>query len=307
MNIEQSSYSASSRKNNSNKTDSNSTSMNIRKSFVQALSSIYEEREANAIFFLVVEHLTGLSVAQQLAHDSYGLNEKTNAQLNNILDKLKSYVPVQYALNEAVFCGLTFKVNKNVLIPRPETEQLVDLIVKLYEKSNFSNILDIGTGSGCIAISLAHFLPASHVTACDISPAALKTAESNADLNSTSIEFITADANFLSESELSNRAFELIVSNPPYVMDSEKNNMTKSVLDFEPHMALFVSDEDPLIFYRNITDFASSHLTPKGILAFEINEALGPQTLNLINSFDFKKAQLIKDSFSKDRFIIAYK
>jgi release factor glutamine methyltransferase len=220
------------------------------------------------------------------------------------ITRLKNYEPIQYIIGDTEFYGLVFKVNPSVLIPRPETEELVDWIIKDCEDDKKINILDIGTGSGCIAISLAKNLPNAKVFALDVSNEALKTANQNAINNGVEVEFIEAD--ILSYNSLDIQ-FDLIVSNPPYVRELEKQMMSANVLDHEPHLALFVEDDDALLFYRKITDVAADILKPNGQLFFEINESLGESTKQLLDNSNYKNIELKKDIFEKDRMIKAVK
>jgi release factor glutamine methyltransferase len=221
----------------------------------------------------------------------------------SILEQLNKEIPVQYILGTTHFYGLELEVNPNVLIPRPETEELVDWIV---QKSKIKNqeskiiILDIGTGSGCIAISLAKNLPNAEVFALDVSDKALATAQKNAELNQVEIQFIHQS---ILETEDLGQQFDLIVSNPPYVRHLEKQEIKKNVLDNEPHLALFVEDNDALIFYRKIAQLAKKNLCPNGQLYFEINQYLGQETLDLLQEMGFKDTTLRKDIYGNDRMI----
>ena len=231
----------------------------------------------------------------------------------NALKALKNHEPIQYIIGQTEFYGLPFYVNENTLIPRPETEELVELILsnttannhlELVEVNNQFNILDIGTGTGCIAISLAKQLPNANVSAIDVSAKALEMANKNAQLNQVDINFIENDILKICNSELDSATkFDIIVSNPPYVRQLEKQQMQDNVLNHEPHLALFVEDENPLIFYRAITQFATKNLKPNGELYFEINEYLGKEMMALLEAFGFKNIQLKQDLFGKDRMI----
>jgi release factor glutamine methyltransferase len=212
--------------------------------------------------------------------------------------ELKTGKPFQYVLGETLFYGCKIKVNPAVLIPRPETEEMVDLIIR--ENRRFTGrIIDIGTGSGCIAIALAKNLPSSQVEGIDSSGEAVKTASENAAYNGTEVTFRVADILNVTPSEMINAG--IIVSNPPYVKDSEKINMRNNVLGFEPHEALFVPDNDPLIFYRAILGFASHILNPGGLVYFEINEAMGKPVYDLIKSYEYREIRIIKDINGRDR------
>ncbi|WP_141882971.1 peptide chain release factor N(5)-glutamine methyltransferase, partial [Flavobacterium psychrophilum] len=220
-----------------------------------------------------------------------------------VLLQLKEQKPIQYILGETQFFGLPFYVNENTLIPRPETEELVEWIIKENLKiSSLKNlkILDIGTGSGCIAISLAKNLPNASVFAIDVSDKALATAQKNAVLNEVDITFI--EKNILQTEDL-NQEFDIIVSNPPYVRNLEKKEIHKNVLEYEPHLALFVEDNDSLLFYRKITELATRNLSNNGQLYFEINQYLGKETVELLEKYNFKNTTLKKDIYGNDRMI----
>ena len=222
---------------------------------------------------------------------------------NSILEQLKKEIPIQYILGTTHFYGLEFEVNSNVLIPRPETEELVDWIVqksKIKNQESKIKILDIGTGSGCISISLAKNLPNAEVFALDVSDKALATAKSNAEFNQVEIQFIHQS---ILETEDLGQQFDLIVSNPPYVRHLEKQEIKKNVLDNEPHLALFVEDNDALIFYRKIAQLAKKNLCPNGQLYFEINQYLSQETLDLLQEMGFKDITLRKDIYGNDRMI----
>jgi release factor glutamine methyltransferase len=215
-----------------------------------------------------------------------------------ITEELIHGKPVQYVIGETEFYGCRIKVNENVLIPRPETEELVDWIIKLVPNKELT-ILDICTGSGCIPIALKKNLPKAEVAACDISHEALEMAMKNAVLNKTDVRFFYT--NILNPTVSSWSTFDLIISNPPYVRNSEKQLMHKNVLEFEPHLALFVEDDEALIFYRKITELAKSKLKQGGFLFFEINEAYGKEIAELLEENGFKDVEIRKDMFGKDR------
>jgi release factor glutamine methyltransferase len=231
--------------------------------------------------------------------------------LDAITERLKKNEPVQYVLGEAWFAGMKFKVNKNVLIPRPETEELVDWIVKESQKSNpesfrdkSQNIIDIGTGSGCIPITLKHQLPEANVSAIDVCSEALFTATENAIKLNTEVDFTLLD--FLDEEKWNElHQYDIIVSNPPYVKQSEINTIHERVKEFEPHLALFVPDNDPILFYKKLSDFSMKHLNAGGKLFVEINEALGEAVSNLFRSAGFLNVDLKKDMQGKDRMVMA--
>jgi release factor glutamine methyltransferase len=240
-----------------------------------------------------------LALNPQLAIDE-------SKKISDSLQRLKSEEPIQYILGETDFYGLSFKLNSNVLIPRPETEELVDWMLTRQPTTNNQqlNILDIGTGSGCIAISLAKSLKNTKVYALDVSSDALKIAEENAKLNQVEAEFIEKDILKIEDGRLkTDLKFDVIVSNPPYVREQEKQHMNRNVLNNEPHLALFVEDENPLQFYKALTEFAVNNLKDQGWLFFEINEYLGIEMMQLLNDFNFTNIELKQDVFKKDRMI----
>jgi release factor glutamine methyltransferase len=219
------------------------------------------------------------------------------------LEQLKKEIPIQYILGVTHFYGLEFEVNSAVLIPRPETEELVDWIVqksKIKNQKSKIKILDIGTGSGCIAIALAKNLPNAQVFALDVSEKALATAKKNAEKNQVQLSFIHQS---ILETEDLAQEFDIIVSNPPYVRELEKHEIKNNVLDNEPHLALFVEDNDALIFYRKIAQLAQKNLKSEGQLYFEINQYLGKETLNLLLEMGFKNCELRQDIYGNDRMI----
>jgi release factor glutamine methyltransferase len=273
--------------------------------FHKELDAIYGKEEVSSFFFLCTEHYYNIT-RLQLALDIDLLIPKEEQQpIFETLDALKNEKPIQYILGETEFYGLPFKVNENTLIPRPETEELVELILETID-FGVSSILDIGTGTGCIAISLAKHLPKTKVAAIDVSAEALKLAKQNAEINSVSINFIEADILKICHSAFGKDApFDVIVSNPPYVRNLEKVEMSTNVLDNEPHLALFVDDSNPLVFYKAITEFAKHNLKPEGILFFEINEYLGKETKRLVESYGFRNVEVVRDMFGKDRMLKA--
>ena len=241
------------------------TLQDFKLKMISELSSIYEMDELNSVFNLLSEDYLKIPRSKILLADEIDLNESNQNLFSSALERLKTHEPIQYVLGKTNFMDLEFKVNSSVLIPRPETEQLVRLMLK--EDLDGKEILDIGTGSGCIAISLAKNFPNSKVTALDISKDAIDVAKENAELNNVEIEFINADI-FNYEPE---KIYDVIVSNPPYVTESEKVLMKKNVLDFEPKLALFVDNTDPLIYYYEIIDLLKTNLNLEGYLFFEIN------------------------------------
>lgn len=273
----------------------------IKKYFVNALADLYEEEEAEAIFFYVTEHLFQFSRNEYLLHKSATISESELLKVHFILKDLKKSIPLQYVLGEAFFVGMKLKVSPDVLIPRPETEELVDWIIQNHLTENIESIIDIGTGSGCIALGLKKFLPQTKVYALDVSKAALQIAQENAALNKLSIEWIEAD--ILSPQIKLNGKFSIIVSNPPYVTNAEAASMHRNVLENEPHLALFVPDNDALIFYRKILQIAQNHLNKNGWVYFEINQYLASEMQQLLKKINFKNIELKKDISGNYRMI----
>jgi release factor glutamine methyltransferase len=275
-----------------------------QKIYHEALSKIYGQREANTLTRLVFEQVLEINPIK-LAFERFRLlTSPQQENLSNILNRLLNHEPVQYVLGEADFYGLRFKVSPSVLIPRPETEELVQWILDFVKKNNTSpGILDIGTGSGCIAIALSKNLPAATVHALDVSDAALELAKQNNALNNTQVRFFKAD---ILTPELDKGDYEIIVSNPPYIRLSEKDAMAKHVIDFEPHLALFTTDEDGLIFYRAIAQKARKALNSNGTLFLEINAALAKEVVTILEKEGYKNIALRKDLSGKDRMIMAF-
>ncbi|WP_343067623.1 peptide chain release factor N(5)-glutamine methyltransferase [Winogradskyella flava] len=280
----------------------------LKSIFHEELDQIYGKEEVDSFFFLCTEHYLNLPRFQVALEPEFTLTKSETDTFFKVIDNLSREKPIQYILGKTEFYGLKFKVNEHVLIPRPETEELVDLIIKCHsdgiEESQIE-ILDIGTGSGCIAISLAKNLPNARVYALDVSKEALKVAEKNAELNEADINFIRADIlSFDYHSAFdADTKFDVIVSNPPYVRHLEKQEMKPNVLDHEPHLALFVEDNDPLIFYRAIAEFAVKNLKQKGALYFEINQYLGEETKHLLLELDFDDVELRKDLNDNNRML----
>ncbi len=266
------------------------------------LRSVYEEGEAASIAELVVEYITGLTKQQRMAARSVLLTIEQEQQLNPILARLLQMEPVQYVLNEAWFCGFKFYVDKNVLIPRPETEELAEWIISncKFPMSELK-ILDIGTGSGCIPVSLKRRLRKAEVWSIDISEPALTIARQNAVTSGTPIHFLQADI-LDKEQWPSFPLFDIIVSNPPYVPEKDRARMHPNVLKYEPGTALFVPDDDALLFYKTIAAFGKQHLAKNGSLYFEIHEDLGQAAIELLQQEGYT-VELKKDMQQKDRMI----
>lgn len=278
--------------------------MNIkeyRTQFIQELTLIYDAGEAESFFYLILEEKKQLKRIDLALHPDLVFSEEEIGVWNAILEQLKQEIPIQYLLGKTSFYGLDFEVNAAVLIPRPETEELVEWILesqKSKPESQKVKILDIGTGSGCIAISLAKNLPDATVFALDVSEEALATAKKNAENNSVNVTFI--HQNILETEDLLQQ-FDIIVSNPPYVRNLEKEEIKKNVLENEPHLALFVADNDALVFYKKIAQLAQKNLLPNGQLYFEINQYLGKEMVNLLEKMNFKTVDLRKDIYGNDR------
>ena len=274
------------------------TLQDFKLKMISELSSIYEMDELNSIFNTLTEEYLKIPRSKILLANEIYLDDEKQTLFLSALERLKTHEPIQYILSKTSFMDMKFKVNSSVLIPRPETEELVRLMLK--EDLDGKEILDIGTGSGCIAISLAKYLPNAKVTALDISKDALKVAKENAKLNNVDIHFINTDI-FKFKSD---KKYDIIVSNPPYVTESEKVLMKKNVLDFEPELALFVDDTDPLMYYSEIIDLLNRNLNLGGYLFFEINNKYFQEIKeNLIdNGFQVND---LKDFRGFKRFIFA--
>ena len=272
-----------------------------RDQFIQELTPIYGMEEADSFFYLILDAKHQLKRVDLALQPDLVFSITELEAWNLILDQLKKEIPIQYLLGTTHFYGLEFEVNSNVLIPRPETEELVEWIVQqstINHQPTTIKILDIGTGSGCIAISLAKNLPNSEVFALDVSEQALATAQRNAESNQVAIQFIHQS---ILETEDLGHQFDIIVSNPPYVRDLEKQEIKKNVLDNEPHLALFVADNDALLFYRKIAQLAQKNLSPTGQLYFEINQYLGQEMVALLKEMNFQNTELRKDVYGNDR------
>ena len=274
----------------------------VKRSFLEALEDQYPETESTSFFNLLAEDILRLKRIDVATNLYAVVSGKKHERFLNALKRLKQNEPIQYVLGKTEFYGLPFKVNNHVLIPRPETEELVDWILKSNDKAESVNILDIGTGSGCIAIALAKKMPNNTVYALDVSDAALKVAQENAELNEVDINFIAEDILKVDSMDVK---FNIIVSNPPYVREQEKEQMQANVVDYEPHEALFVKNNDALLFYRAIAVMAKENLHEGGALYFEINEFLGEETKSLLSDSGFSKVELKKDMSGKDRMIKA--
>jgi len=287
----------------------------LKTHFFTELQTIQEDAEIVSFFFILTEFLHNLKRIDVSLHPDFEVSETDFKKWQTIISELKTEKPIQYITGESWFYGLRFEVNENTLIPRPETEELVEWIIEsqkskaqnlIIQKSNNLTILDIGTGSGCIPIALKKEIPNAAVYAIDISEKALERARKNALNNQVEVNFIQQDillSSNLQISKSSNLLFDVIVSNPPYVRNLEKQEIKKNVLDYEPHLALFVDDSDALLFYRKIAQLALKSLTPNGKLFFEINQYLAKETVELVEQLGFKNIELRKDFMGNDRMI----
>lgn len=288
-----------------------------RNYFNETLKTIYPITEIDSFFFLLLEEYLGFRRVDIVLKSDFKINQKTLNLLQSATKQLEQEVPLQYIIGKTEFYGLPFAVNKHVLIPRPETEELVAWVVS--ESSRFKTfntstkqttetkqlkILDIGTGSGCIPISLKKQLPFAKISAIDISREALTVAKKNAILNNVDIHFILQD---ILKTVALDQHYDIIISNPPYVRELEKKELKNNVLKNEPHVALFVENDNPLIFYDKIAELAKNYLNKNGLLFFEINQYLGTETIHLVNKKGLRNIQLKKDMFGNDRIIVASK
>ena len=283
------------------------TFKNLKNNFIKTLKHLYAEHECESIFYILAEHVFKSTKSEIHLNFNNNIPIEKLLDFNNCLSELKQSKPIQYVIGESSFFDLNFIVNENVLIPRQETEELVNLIINdnLNSKSRLK-ILDIGTGSGCIAISLSKNISKAEVFACDISEKALEVAKNNAVRNNCNVSFFKLDiANC--ENYKVNEKFDIIVSNPPYVIKDQKSAMQKNVLDYEPHIALFAPDDSPLFFYDKILQFAEKYLVSGGWIYFEINEIYHSQIEELISKFNYKNIEIVKDINDKFRMAKAQK
>jgi len=276
----------------------------LKTHYLNSLSKLYPKTEINTFFFYLIEEYLDLQRIDFSLQPNKIIENTDFLKFEKALNRLKKEEPIQYILGKTEFYGYPFLVTKDTLIPRPETEELVKWILQEleFQKKKKTSILDIGTGSGCIAISLAKKNKNLSVSAIDISREALEIAKQNATLNKVNINLIEKDILLTKELDT---AFDVIVSNPPYVRELEKVEIKNNVLQNEPHSALFVSDSNPLIFYSKIADLAKNHLTKNGLLFFEINQYLGQETKVMLSKKGFKNIELRKDLFGNDRMIKA--
>ena len=271
--------------------------------FINQLTSIHELDEIESYFFIIAEYLHNLKRIDIALQPNLEILESDFEKWKAIIADLQNEKPIQYVTGEAWFYGLLFEVNENTLIPRPETEELVEWILDTQKdkaKSHTLSILDIGTGTGCIPIAIKSNLPKAKVSAIDVSEMALETAKRNAKSNEVDVHFMLTN---ILETESLEQQFDVIVSNPPYVRNLEKIEIKKNVLGYEPHLALFVEDDDALLFYRKIAQLALKNLTPDGSLFFEINQYLGKETVKMLEDLGFNNIELRQDFKGNDRMI----
>lgn len=278
----------------------------IQQIFHKELDVIYGVDEVDNFFYLLMDEILGLQRLVLSLEPNFSISKEEEQPFMEALQRLKLEEPIQYIIGKTEFYGLPFNVNKHTLIPRPETEELVHWIISEQEiKTAVINILDVGTGSGCIAISLAKNLPDANVFALDVSYEALKIAEGNGSINNINVKCINLDILNRDKWELQFQKlkFDIIVSNPPYVRNMEKAEMKNNVLENEPEVALFVEDNNPLVFYKAIIEFAKQYLKPNGQLYFEINQYLGDEMILLLKAHKFNHVELRKDLFGNNRMI----
>jgi release factor glutamine methyltransferase len=278
----------------------------IRSHYRRKLCDVYEEKEADNLLFMVIMEYTGLSKAAVLTNHEQAVSESELLKIHFAVKDLLKEKPIQYILGKTEFYGLPFLVNSKVLIPRPETEELVEAILQQYKNTQRVSILDIGTGSGCIPITIKKYIPIAEVSSIDVSSFALEVAQENAKLNNVEIDFRVFD--ILDRDSWQNlKMFDVIVSNPPYVRNLEKVKMKKNVLEYEPKMALFVEDSNPLIFYKSIAEFGQKHLYPGGKIYCEINQYLAEETKELFEQNKYVNVQIFKDMLENARIIYCEK
>ncbi|WP_297887150.1 peptide chain release factor N(5)-glutamine methyltransferase [uncultured Capnocytophaga sp.] len=267
------------------------------------LQLLYPKSEINSFYFILLQHYANCSTADVLADENTLLLDNITQSIQQAITELQTAKPIQYILGETEFFSNRFFVDENVLIPRPETEELVDWVLHTYpDKTLPLHILDIGTGSGCIAVSLAKALPEAQVTAIDVSPKAIAVAQRNAKRNGTKIEFLQCD---ILQTKTLPQKYDVIISNPPYVRELEKSEMHNNVLSYEPHLALFVPNEHPLLFYEQIATLAQQYLTPKGTLFFEINQYLATEMQEMLTKKNFTQITIRQDLSGNDRMLCA--
>lgn len=278
--------------------------LQLEKYFHQRLRANYPDSEIENFFFWTLEEILGVQRIDFVLQKNNAVDYQNIDRIKKVIQRLRNEEPIQYIFGSTEFYGLLFNVSTDTLIPRPETEELVEWIIETVKQDEYLSslselrILDIGTGTGCIAITLTKLIPSANTTAVDISKNALTVAESNSALNEVNVHFVIS--NVLELSSLENE-FDIIVSNPPYVRNSEKIEIKNNVLKYEPDTALFVEDDDPLLFYRKIGKLSLESLNPNGYLFFEINQYLGKEMVDLLSDLGYQHIELRKDLFGNDR------
>jgi release factor glutamine methyltransferase len=282
----------------------------IKNNFHEQLDALFGKDEVESFFFILTEYLHNLKRIDLALNPNFEISEEDVQKWKAIISELKTEKPIQYIIGETWFYDSKFYVNEHTLIPRPETEELVDWIVSKFPKTHNPKpitVLDIGTGTGCIPISIKKNIPQAEVFAIDVSEEALKVAKRNAVENKVEVNFILQNIleveNLLTFDFRLSTKLDIIVSNPPYVRNLEKEEIKKNVLEYEPHLALFVEDNDALLFYRKIAQLAKESLTENGLLFFEINQYLGKETVELLEQLGFKNIELRKDIYGNDRMV----
>ena len=274
----------------------------LLKKINDAIGALYTQSEVSALSRIIATELLNISQTNYLLKEPVTLTPEEEEKVTDALERLKQKEPIQYILGYSDFCGIRFAITPAVLIPRPETSELIEWITE--ESHTAKSILDIGTGSGCIAVSLATMMPQARITAWDISTQALAVAQKNSTANGSNVLFEERD---ILTYEPTDESYDIIVSNPPYIKEVEKKEMEDNVLLWEPHLALFVPDNDPLLFYRTIAEKAQKMLTPGGKLFFEINRAHGTETAEMLNRLGYHNITLRKDLAGNDRMVMAEK
>jgi release factor glutamine methyltransferase len=280
-------------------------SSELLRKLTDELEPLYGRNEAKSISFIIIENIFGWYKTYIIAGEPLdGFSDSIFFKLESYMYRLKNFEPVQYIISEALFYGRKYFVDKTVLVPRPETEELVSLVISQHKAKSEIKLLDVGTGSGCIAITIDKDLPPTEVYAMDVDRDTLQTARKNAMIHNSQVMFVQDD---IFNPQPSYPVFDVVVSNPPYVTESEKSFMNRNVLDYEPPLALFVPDEDAIKFYTAITNFCEFYLQPEGKLYFEINERLGNKVIDLLKSRNYEEVYLFKDFNNKNRIISAKK
>lgn len=269
------------------------------------LETRYSVGESDAMVRIVMEEMLNCSPVDVILRKDTTISAFMQEKIDKVVNRLLSGEPIQYIFGQTIFCGFKLKVTPDVLIPRPETEELVDMVVKRWRNISDLDVLDVATGSGCIAVSLARALKFAKVSAIDISPKALAVARENARRLNVKVNYVQADARALEVPE--EPCYDIIVSNPPYVLDSERQTMDANVLDYEPHLALFVPDDDALRFYDAIARYAVGALRPQGMIYFEINSRKGDEVAELLASLGFVDVECSVDMYGNRRFVVATK